>query len=69
MRTWGDDSGTRHLSADAGGGHALFRSITTDLESNYYGLAGTIGRGMVMFLGPLVGVMLQIGAVACAGNQ
>ena len=35
----------------------FFRSITTDLESNYYGLAGTIGRGMVMFLGPLVGVM------------
>lgn len=35
----------------------FFRSISSAEESSFYGLAGTIGRGMVMFLGPLVGVM------------
>lgn len=35
----------------------FFRSILNLEESDFYGIAGTLGRGLVMLLGPLAGVM------------
>jgi O-antigen/teichoic acid export membrane protein len=41
------------MSADL----VFFRSILNLEESDFYGIAGTLGRGLVMLLGPLAGVM------------
>jgi len=41
------------MSADT----IFFRDLMTKSESSYYGLAGTLGRGLFMLLGPLAGVM------------
>ena len=35
----------------------FFRDLMSKSDSSYYGLAGTLGRGLVMLLGPLAGVM------------
>ncbi|MDG1891953.1 MAG: hypothetical protein P8L18_11640 [Verrucomicrobiota bacterium] len=35
----------------------FFRSLMSLEDSDYYGIAGMLGRGMVMLLGPLAGVM------------
>lgn len=35
----------------------FFRSVLDLEESDFYGIAGTLGRGLVMLLGPLAGVM------------
>jgi len=35
----------------------FFRSLMSEADSNHYGLAGTLARGVVMLLGPLAGVM------------
>jgi O-antigen/teichoic acid export membrane protein len=41
------------MSADT----IFFRALMSKTESSYYALAGTLGRGLFMLLGPLAGVM------------
>ena len=41
------------MSADT----IFFRALMSETESSYYAMAGTLGRGLFMLLGPLAGVM------------
>lgn len=41
------------MSADT----IFFRALMSKTESSYYAMAGTLGRGLFMLLGPLAGVM------------